>query len=343
MNKNKKWLLAISVAAMVAASGIVMAAASNDKQEDQNSKRPAFADREDFGKQEGMRPIKHDNTALLKLLKIDNETFRAEIKSGKTLVTIAKEHGVSEQKLKDFMIKEMTKHLEQGVKEGRIPADKAEQMKAQMDKRVSDMINGKGPMHMGHRPMHDGFKDSKLPELLNISAEQLKDEMKDGKTLVAIAKEHDVSEDQLKDFMVKEMTARIDKGVEEGRIPAEKAEQMKARMDQRVSDMINGKRPMHHGFRDSKLPALLNISHEELKKEMKDGKTLVTIAKEHDVSEQQLKDFIVKEMTERINKGVEEGRITTDRAEKMKANLDNRVSDMINGKRPHHEHQQGGN
>jgi len=88
-----------------------------------------------------------DNTALIEFLKVDAQTLKNDREAGKTLVAIAEEHGVTEQALKDFMIGQMTQHCDEAVAAGRIPADKAEKMKANMDERVSNMINGKRPIH----------------------------------------------------------------------------------------------------------------------------------------------------------------------------------------------------
>lgn len=237
MIKSKKWFVAASVAAIFAVSGAVMAATS-DTQNPQDSKRLGVTQKGDFVHNSEMKKnFKADRQALLDLLKVDSNTFRTELKDGKTMVTIAKEHGVSEKKLKGFIIDQRTKRIDEGVKAGRITAERAEKMKSNLEQRVSDMINGKAPMHKGLGML--GNKE--LLTLLKVDAETLKNELKAGKTLVAIGNDHGVSEQQLKDFMINSMTQRIDKGVESGRISTEKAEQMKAKMEQRVSDIINGK------------------------------------------------------------------------------------------------------
>lgn len=338
MNKNKKWLIAVSIATMVTANGLAMAATPAEQNDTRaGGAQHAFANKGDFSKQGKMRGFHGDDSKLLELLKIDAETLRTEIKAGKTLVAIAQEQGVSEQTLQEFMVKELTQRIDDGVKAGRLSSEQAENMKKDMDKKVSEMINGKLPMH-GHGPMHGLADNTKLLALLKIDAQTLKTEMKAGKTLVTIAKEHGVSEKSLKSFMVKDMTQRIDEGVKAGRLSEEQAKNMKKDLDKRVSDMINGKGPMHgsmHGpgfFHDEKLLALLKTDAETLKTELKSGKTLVAIAQEKGVSEQTLQSFMIERMTSRIDEGVKSGRLTDDQAQKMKANLDKRVSDMINGK-----------
>ncbi|MGL5514332.1 MAG: hypothetical protein ACRDBM_13995, partial [Sporomusa sp.] len=353
MNKNKKWLLSLGIAVMLTASGIAMAAVAPTQQDGTVNKKHGAFERGDFrGK-----GVKEAHGELLALLKIDEQTFKAEIEAGKTLVAIAGEHGVSEQVLKDFLIAQKNQHLEDAIKAGRITAEQAEKMKANMDERMSQMINGKGPMHNMHKDKAPGPKaghgfmgDAKLLELLKVDAETFRSELKSDKSLVTIAKEHGVSEKTLKKFMTTQMTQRIDEGVAAGRITAEQAGKMKDNMDERVSQMINGKGPMHnmhkdkapgpkagHGFMgDAKLLELLKIDAATLRTELKSDKTLVTIAKEQGVSEKTLKKFMTTQMTQRINEGVAANRITAEQAEKMKANMDERVSQMINSKGPMH-------
>ncbi|AIF52515.1 DUF2680 domain-containing protein [Pelosinus sp. UFO1] len=246
MNKNKKWMLAISVATMLTANSLVMAASAPDKEENIRTNQSTASFQSDSGKKEGMRDHHADHVALLQFLKIDAQTFEAARKEGKSLVAIAKEQGISEQVLKDFMVEQMTKHMEERAKEGKLPENKKSYTRADIEKHVSDMMNGKGNMHHNHGQMHHAPVDkTKLLELLKMSDESLKNEIKTGKTLVEIAKEQGVSEETLKTTLVEQMLQRIEKGVKAGRISADQAEQMKANIEKHVSDMMNGKRPMH--------------------------------------------------------------------------------------------------
>jgi len=252
MNKNKKWLLSLGVAVMITASGIAMAAVAPTQQDGTVNKKHGAFERGDF-KGKG---VKEAHGELLTLLNIDEQTFKTEIEAGKTLVAIAGEHGVSEQVLKDFLIAQKNQHMEEAIKAGRITAEQAEKMKANMDERVSQMINGKGPMHNRHKNKANGPKaghgfmgNAKLLELLKVDDETFRNEVKSGKSLVTIAKEHGVSEKTLKKFITTQMTQRIDDGVKAGRISADKAAEMKKTLAERVTQMINGKGMMRgHGF-----------------------------------------------------------------------------------------------
>jgi hypothetical protein len=120
-------------------------------------------------------------------------------------------------------------------------------MKTNMAERVTKLINGKGPMQHGPMAGHAPFENDKLLAFLKIDAETLKNELKAEKTLVAIAGEQGVSEQALHDFLVEQMTERLEAGVKDGRITADQAEKMKANMAERVTKLINGEGPMHRG------------------------------------------------------------------------------------------------
>ncbi|WP_211289825.1 hypothetical protein SPSIL_029900 [Sporomusa silvacetica DSM 10669] len=346
MKKKSMWLLAISMATMVTATGVVMAATTADKQDNSTGKcQQTQSGKGDFAKRCGMKGFHEDKQALLEFLKIDAQTFEAKAKEGKTLAAIATEQGISEQALTEFMVKQLSVHIDRDVKEGRLSDAKATQMRADIDKRVADMIHSNVPLH-GDGPIGHIFHNEKLLSLLNIDEATLKTEMKSGKTLLTIAKEHGVSEADLTACMTKQMTERIDEDVKAGRIQENQAVQMKADMEKHIADIINGKAPIHgdgpmsHMFHNVKLLSLLNMDEETLKTEMKSGKSLLTIAKEHGVSEQSLKELMLAEMAQRIDQDVKEGRIPADKAKQLKANMENRVSDMINGKVPMENHPQ---
>lgn len=348
MNKKRLWLLAISMATMVTANGIVLAA-TTDKQEPVNGKwQQTQTAKGDLGKKS--RPpmrFHEDRKALITFLKLDEQSFREKAKAGNTLVEIAKEQGISEQALTDYLVNQMTARIDKAEKEGRLPPDAdAAKMKAGITQRVAKMINGKMPMHRpGH--MRAPFDDAKLLELLKMDREAFRTEMRAGKTLVTIAKEHNVSEQKLKTFMTKQLTERINEDVKAGRLTEERAKKMKTNMDKHITNMINGKmhrpehRPMGHGpFHNEKLLSLLNLDAQGLKTEMKAGKTLLTIAEEHGVSEQTLKETLKNEMIQHLEQGVAAGKIPADKAQKMKNDMDKRIDAMIHGKAPMKHHHQ---
>ncbi len=264
MNKKRLWLLAISMATMVTANGVVMAATTDKQDIPTNKWHHSQNEKGQFGKRSQPPMGFHENIkALLEFLKIDEQTFASKAKDGKTLAEIAKEQGISEQSLTSFMVEQMTARIDNDEKEGRLPPGvDAVQMKANIEKRVADIINGKMPKHKpDHGHMHHPlFDNTKLLELLHMDKEFFVSEMHAGKTLAAIAQEHNVSEQQLTAFLTTQITERINEDVKTGRIPEERANQMKADMEKRITDMINGKAPRYEHRHMPMGPNLFQIS-----------------------------------------------------------------------------------
>ena len=101
----------------------------------------------------GSGPGPMENPKLLALLQVDESTLRTERESGKTLVVIANEHGVSEQALKKLLIEDKTQRIDEDVKEGRISLYQAQKIKADIEEHVSREINDPGPMTGKARPI----------------------------------------------------------------------------------------------------------------------------------------------------------------------------------------------
>jgi hypothetical protein len=95
--------------------------------------------------------------------------------------------------------------------------------------------------------------------------------------------------------------------------------------------------PMHDkrdGERLDAVSVLLGITSDELKTELRSGKSLAKIATEKGVDTQKVIDAIVAEMTEKVNEKVAEGKITQAQADTMLTNVVARVTAMVNRERP---------
>ena len=95
--------------------------------------------------------------------------------------------------------------------------------------------------------------------------------------------------------------------------------------------------PMHDRRNGEHLDAvsgLLGITSDELKTELRSGKSLAEIATEKGVDTQKVIDAIVAELTEKVNEKVAEGKITQNQADTMLANAVERVTAMVNGEHP---------
>ncbi|MFX4262364.1 hypothetical protein ACOBQJ_09180 [Pelotomaculum propionicicum] len=84
-----------------------------------------------------------------------------------------------------------------------------------------------------------GGMSANLAEFLGISQEDLKAERQSGKSMVQIASEQGVSEQELVDYVIGQRSAQIDQMVSDGKITQEQADQHKQLMTERVKENLN--------------------------------------------------------------------------------------------------------
>ena len=250
---NKKSLLALTLGVSLAVGSLVVGTYTMAEA----NHRPAGMEQEEGRPGKHERPMfnKEHEQELLALLQIDEQTFRQEKSSGKSLAEIGTAHNVPRQDIIDLVVKHMNEHVDKGVAEGRLTAEQADNMKSHAVERAQGMVDGKhmgfdkkhGDKREGHRPpMHNKENQQELLNLLQIDEPTLKQETHSGKSLGQIAAAHNVPQQDVIDLMVKHMNQRIDKDVAEGRITEERANEMKSHAAEKAQEMVD--RPMmgHH-------------------------------------------------------------------------------------------------
>ena len=107
----------------------------------------------DGGKREGREVKGMDEAALATFLGIDEPTLETALHSGKSLATVASEHGKSRDQLKTFLTTQLTTALNNAVTAGKMTQAQADarlaEATAKLDAHI-DQVGGKGgPRHEG--------------------------------------------------------------------------------------------------------------------------------------------------------------------------------------------------
>ena len=138
---------------------------------------------------------------------------------------------------------------------------------------------------------------------------------------------------------------RIDEAVEQGRLTEEQADRLKERLESSEYPMLFGMGPRHgfggHGFggRDGRFghfgvleaaASYLGMTEQELREELRD-KTLGEIAKEKGKTPAGLVNELVAAQTKRIDDAVDEGKLTDEQADRLKAGLEARMQALVDG------------
>jgi ribosomal protein S20 len=98
----------------------------------------------------------------------------------------------------------------------------------------------------GHRPKLDA-----AAQALNLSVDDLRSKLRDGKTLAQVAADQNVDKQKVIDAMVADATAHIDQAVQDGKITADQANERKSNLQERVTRLVNEGPPERGGGRNN--------------------------------------------------------------------------------------------
>lgn len=82
-------------------------------------------------------------------------------------------------------------------------------------------------------------------EAIGIEADELLAALRDGQTIAEVAEANGVEPQAVIDALVADATARIDQRVADGDLDAERAEEIKANLPERIAALVNGEHRPH--------------------------------------------------------------------------------------------------
>jgi hypothetical protein len=184
-------------------------------------------------------------------------------------------------------------------------------------------------------------------DAIGISARELAQELRDGKTVAEVARANDVEPAKVVDAIVAAATERIDAAVTAGKLDADRAATLKGNLDERVTNLVN-REPRRHGAGHLRRAAIrrhvrraaigvaadtIGIEPAALREQLRGGASIAGVATAAGVEPQQVVDAMVAAGTERIDAAVTAGKLDAERAATAKDRLDERVTKLVNRSR----------
>ncbi len=188
---------------------------------------------------------------------------------------------------------------------------------------TTKVTNASGPAP-GMRPAGASALFDAAAKALNLTTDELRNRLSDGKTTIAgIAKEKNIDINTVIDAI-----AAADR--------------------QRIEDFVNNPLPQGGhgpgpGFRhgpgkafgaDEKLDAAakaLGVTTDDLRSALRDGKSIADVAKDKNVDVNKVIDSMVATAQARIDKAKTDGKITQAQADRLTAELKDRITKLVNG------------
>ncbi len=167
---------------------------------------------------------------------VSPEELRSQIRSGKTIAQIATDHGVDPNIVVNAVVTALTQRIDQKAAAGTVDANRAEQAKQKLPDFANRFVNETKP-HRGYRILKDAAKAA--AKEIGIPEAELKDAIKNGKSIAQVAKDHDKSVDDVVNAIVKAATSDVDQAVKDGKLDSNKADEIKKKLPDRVKKLVN--------------------------------------------------------------------------------------------------------
>jgi lipoate-protein ligase A len=156
----------------------------------------------------------------------------------------AKQLGVTPEKLSDALTQAFENRIDEAVEDGTLSAEAAERLKERLE--AGDMplvlpliapgMRGFGFGHHGPKIFRFGLDTA--ADYLGVTREELRDAMREGKTLAEVAEAEGKSVDGLVDALVADQTERLDEAVKDGRLTKKQRDEIVAGLEERVQAMV---------------------------------------------------------------------------------------------------------
>jgi len=171
---------------------------------------------------------------------------------------------------------------------------------------------------------------------IGVSPQDLAGQIRDGKTVAAVATEHSVDPANVVNAVVAALTQQIDQAAAQGKIDANRVEQAKQKVPNLANRFVNEtKSKQGRGraiLKDAANAAAkeIGVSVTDLKQARKDGKSIAQVAKDHNTSVDDVVNAIVKQATSDIDQAVKDGKLDSKRADQIKQKLPDRAKTLVN-------------
>ena len=271
---------------------------------------------------------------------------------------VAKRLHVSSSDLKSAIKGALYDRLDAEVKAGRLTQAQADAIKKRIEQSggvpffagpppggPGKFFGHRGPaLFFGGGPFLGGLDAA--AKYLDLTDAQLRDRLESGKSLAQIAQDQNKSVDGLKTALKDAAKAKLDQAVKDKRLTQAQEDRILADLDSRIDDFVNDTPPgppgrpgffFHGGPFFGVFDAAakyLDLTDAQLRDRLESGKSLAQVAQDQNKSVDGLKTAIKDAAKTRLDEAVKDNRLTQAQEDRILAELDSHLDDIVNNTKP---------
>jgi hypothetical protein len=180
-----------------------------------------------------------------------------------------------------------------------------------------------------------GGPSAAIADYLGLTEDELRAQLESGKTLAQITSAQGKSVSGLENVIYANAKTHLDQAVANGKLTADQEQAMLAELKSHLDDLVNSTGPhmtvKGGGPFGEAAAAYLGLTPAELRAQLESGKTLAQVAAEQGKSVDGLKAAILAGAKTDLDAAVAAGKITAAQEQKMLADLESHIDDLVNG------------
>lgn len=185
-----------------------------------------------------------------KVLGITETELKTELQAGKSVADVAKAKNIDLATVKAALLAEMKAHIDAEVAAGKHTAAEGAAKLAEVTTRIDTMLTtaglpARGPRGMGGKGGHEGkggpgrFMSTTLATTLKLTQEELKTQLRSGKSLADVAKAQSVDIADVKTALTSDFSAHLAEEVTSGKHTQAEADAKIAEFKTNLDTMVN--------------------------------------------------------------------------------------------------------
>lgn len=264
----------------------------------------------------------------------------AQLRQGQTLADIITANNGDVQSVIDQAVTKAAEEISQAVTDGQLTQARADQLLSNLQDVITQGVNGElfpNRIDRGEVRQHsEVILLRAAAEATGLTPANILEQLAQGKTLAEVITTNGGNVDTVVNNAITAATEQINTAVTNGRLTQAQADELISRLPQAYADAVNGQ------FREEAIRlrvgrAIIRLAAEqtgldaqEIRQELRSGKTLADILTEHNVDTNAFIESAVSQAQERLNKAVENGRLTQEEADQKLSEFRQHLTEHLN-------------